>query len=363
MVLRGLFFVLLVLISSLLGVTFFHSFLLLLLFLSPCLHRCLVDAIIASWLVFCSALLECFLGMRVVISGDEIRSNEASLLLMNHRTRLDWMYLWSVLLRQSGVKMEKIILKTPLKLIPGAGWAMQVGGFLFINRKWEEDKLILDKMLDYYADLNHKTQILLFPEGTDLTERTLSYSDRFAAKNGLQPYKFCLHPRTTGFVHLVQQMQCNKHLDAIYDISIAYPDTFPQNEPDLILGEFPSEVHFHIKRHEASSLPSSPDDLAAWCAAIWRQKEEVLKNFAQTKRFTDEPSSPDRGPRFLFYATMVSWLVSVWAISWLLWSSSLAFWLAALQVAFFVYMGHFYGGFELFQADYYNRFFNRKKHS
>lgn len=40
---------------------------------------------------------------------------------MNHRTRLDWMYLWSVLVRQSGVKTEKIILKDPLKYIPGAG--------------------------------------------------------------------------------------------------------------------------------------------------------------------------------------------------------------------------------------------------
>jgi lysocardiolipin and lysophospholipid acyltransferase len=105
------------------------------------------------------ALLECLLGIRVVITGDAIRANEASLLLMNHRTRLDWMYLWSVLLRQSGVKMEKIILKTPLKLIPGAGWAMQVGAFLFINRCWEEDRIILDKMLDYFADIGHKTQV------------------------------------------------------------------------------------------------------------------------------------------------------------------------------------------------------------
>lgn len=35
--------------------------------------------------------------------------------------RLDWMYLWSVLVRMSGVKTEKIILKAPLKLVPGAG--------------------------------------------------------------------------------------------------------------------------------------------------------------------------------------------------------------------------------------------------
>ena len=59
--------------------------------------------------------------MKVVITGDEIQPNERNLIIMNHRTRLDWMYFWSVLIRQSGVKTEKIILKSILKKIPGAG--------------------------------------------------------------------------------------------------------------------------------------------------------------------------------------------------------------------------------------------------
>ena len=67
------------------------------------------------------ALQELFLGIKVVITGDEIRNGERNLLIMNHRTRLDWMYLWSVLVRQSGVKTEKIILKAPVKYVPGAG--------------------------------------------------------------------------------------------------------------------------------------------------------------------------------------------------------------------------------------------------
>ena len=65
-----------------------------------------------------------FLGIKIVITGDEIRHGERNLLIMNHRTRLDWMYLWSVLVRQSGVKTEKIILKAPLKFVPGAGMVL-----------------------------------------------------------------------------------------------------------------------------------------------------------------------------------------------------------------------------------------------
>ena len=65
--------------------------------------------------------MEKLLGIQMVITGDAIRPGERNLIIMNHRTRLDWMYLWSVMVRQSGVKTEKIILKAPLKNIPGAG--------------------------------------------------------------------------------------------------------------------------------------------------------------------------------------------------------------------------------------------------
>ena len=67
------------------------------------------------------ALLEYMMGLKVVITGDKMYPGERSLIIMNHRTRLDWLYFWSVLIRQSGVKTEKIILKSLLKKIPGAG--------------------------------------------------------------------------------------------------------------------------------------------------------------------------------------------------------------------------------------------------
>ena len=37
-------------------------------------------------------------------------------------------------------------------------------------------------------------------------------------------------------------------LDAVYDVTIAYPGQKPTNENDILNGLFPDEVHFHIKR-------------------------------------------------------------------------------------------------------------------
>jgi lysocardiolipin and lysophospholipid acyltransferase len=47
--------------------------------------------------------------------------NEKAIIMMNHRTRLDWLYYWSVVMRQGKLENEKIILKNELKQIPGAG--------------------------------------------------------------------------------------------------------------------------------------------------------------------------------------------------------------------------------------------------
>lgn len=48
---------------------------------------------------------------------------------------------------------------------------MQVAAFIFIQRKWEDDKGHFEKMLHYFCDIHEPLQLLIFPEGTDLTGR------------------------------------------------------------------------------------------------------------------------------------------------------------------------------------------------
>ena len=41
-------------------------------------------------------------------------------------------------------------------------------------------------------------QILLFPEGTNLSQSSAKKSDEYAVKNNLNKYNHVLHPRTSG---------------------------------------------------------------------------------------------------------------------------------------------------------------------
>nr|CAD7573851.1 unnamed protein product [Timema californicum] len=236
------------------------------------------------------ALLECILGTKIVVTGDYILPQEAALLVMNHRTRLDWNFLWAAMFHacQPMAHRLKFVLKASIRHLPGPGpyleelapeansWVMQMACFLYIHRRWERDKALLSRTLDYFRDIGHTYQILIFPEGTDLNIGSQEKSHHFASTHNLQRYYRVLHPKTTGFVFLAQRMKENGQLDAIYDITVGYPRTLPQSEVDLARGIFPEEVHLNIRRFPGNSIPSEEEAMKQWLETIWKQKEEDL---------------------------------------------------------------------------------------
>jgi hypothetical protein len=62
---------------------------------------------------------------------------------------------------------------------------MQYFRFVFLRRRWEEDEAILTRKLRYFRDAAKHLQLLLFPEGTDLSADNQRRDAEFARKNGL----------------------------------------------------------------------------------------------------------------------------------------------------------------------------------
>ena len=89
---------------------------------------------------------------------------------------------------------------------------MQMARFIYISRKWETDEVRIAKSVEYLG--KHSTcqpyQLVLFPEGTDLNPKAQVKSRKFGEANNLKPLNYLLHPRTTGFTYLVQQMRERK---------------------------------------------------------------------------------------------------------------------------------------------------------
>ncbi|KAJ8672677.1 hypothetical protein QAD02_003937 [Eretmocerus hayati] len=302
-----------------------------LLLISPPLYRKCAELLFCCWELYPTILME-VLGMKVVVSGDHIRPNDSAIMVMNHRTRVDWNFLWGAMYQacMPHILLHKLkfVLKDPIRHIPGPGWIMQMNGFLYITRRWEEDRGRLSRSLDYLVSLRANSQLLIFPEGTDLTPGSKSRSDRWAISHGKPTYTYTLHPKTTGFSYLVEHLQQADCLDAIYDLTIGYPDNVPQSEVDMLEGRLPDEVHFQIKRIPQNEIPKSEAGLRSWLEDSWRRKEKTLEQFYVDKKFPGKawPTSKRTPLRIalvfwtLLQATMLAMLVmsplfQLWTLS------------------------------------------------
>lgn len=290
---KGIYFILTLFAGSFFGSIFMLGPFLPLMFINPCWYRWINNRFVASWLTLPVALMETMFGVKVVITGDAFVPGERSVIIMNHRTRMDWMFLWNCLVRYSYLRLEKVCLKASLKSVPGFGWAMQAAAYIFIQRKWKDDKSHFEDMIDYFCDIHEPLQLLLFPEGTDLTENSKARSNEFAEKNGLQKYEYVLHPKTTGFTFVVDRLREGKNLDAVHDITVAYPHNIPQTEKHLLEGDFPREIHFHVHRYPISALPSTKEELQVWCHRRWEEKEQRLRDFYSGQK-SFSPTSHDK---------------------------------------------------------------------
>nr|XP_014353287.1 PREDICTED: lysocardiolipin acyltransferase 1 isoform X2 [Latimeria chalumnae] len=312
---KGIYFLLMLFLGSFFGSIFMLAPFLPLMLVSPAWYRWITDRIVATWLTLPVALLEMVFGAKVVITGDGFIPGERSVIIMNHRTRLDWMFLWNCLLRYSYLRLEKICLKSALKSVPGFGWAMQVASFIFIQRKWEEDKRHFEAMLDYFCDIKEPLQLLIFPEGTDLT---------------------------------------GDNLDAIHDITVAYPRNIPQTERHLLMGSFPKEIHFHVCRYPVATLPTSSEELQNWCQQRWQEKEERLRAFYTGERCFDAarrskipPCKSELRVLLVKCASLLYWTAFVLLAFALLYWYALVRWYCALTVVFFTLQQKAVGGLEL----------------
>lgn len=128
-----------------------------------------VALLFGAWLSMWPFLFEKLNNTKVVFSGDCVPSKERVLLFANHRTEVDWMYLWNLALRKGCLGSIKYVLKSSLMKLPVFGWGFQVLEFISVERKWEIDELMMQRKLSTFKDSRDSLWLAVFPEGTDYT--------------------------------------------------------------------------------------------------------------------------------------------------------------------------------------------------
>ena len=112
--------------------------------------------------------------MRYEIAGD-VCDDEKVLAICNHHCRLDWLYLWPLVMRHGRCGSLARDVQGPLRSAPFFGWAMQAFGFAFVSRRDRAGDLnVIQSSLAGRKPL----WALLFPEGTDLSESNVAKSQK-----------------------------------------------------------------------------------------------------------------------------------------------------------------------------------------
>ncbi|KAJ6940065.1 1-acyl-sn-glycerol-3-phosphate acyltransferase 4 isoform X1 [Populus alba x Populus x berolinensis] len=239
----------------------------------------------AIWLALWPFLFEKINGTKVVFSGDVVPPKERVLIIANHRTEVDWMYLWDLALRKGCLGYIKYILKSSLMKLPVFGWGFHILEFISVERNWEVDEPIMRQMLSTFKDPQDPLWLALFPEGTDFSEQKCQRSQKFANEVGLPVLKNVLLPKTRGFCVCLEVLRGS--LDAVYDVSIAYKHQLP-TFLDNVFGTDPSEVHIHVRRIPAREIPASDSEAATWLMDRFQLKDRLLSDFKAHGHFPNE---------------------------------------------------------------------------
>lgn len=218
------------------------------------------------------------------------RLSSRAVVTSNHQIYSDWINVWWLAYANKCPGSVYIMLKRSLKNIPIFGWAMQNFNYLFLSRKWAEDRAEIDNKMKFIASDQHwPTWLILFPEGTVVNKSTHARSKAYAEKSGLERFhpKNLLLPRVKGLQACLQSL--DNTIKELYDFTIFYPGIPPGESGEsfyrlakvYLANEGPPEVLIHIRRFEVSEIPYNDDkEMTEWLYERWMEKDEIYEKLA-----------------------------------------------------------------------------------
>lgn len=244
-----------------------------------CMH--LMNTVQFVWNAFICQLLKSLYDLKYTMYGDLIGS-ERCCVLGNHSTRLDWLLMLPLILENDRLKELRFSLKAPLKNVPGVGWSLQFLRHIFLQRNFENDKGHIRALFKFYKEHLRNIFFVLYPEGTVMWPDTRQKSDKFAAANGLKPYKHLLLPRITGFKYIYEQCLATG-IDTIYDITSVYEEKIPQDEKAFFQNGMPKEIKYFITKYNIKDVQNDPEK---FIYTVWEVKDKQMTDYYDHGRIT-----------------------------------------------------------------------------
>jgi 1-acyl-sn-glycerol-3-phosphate acyltransferase len=195
-----------------------------LLSVSPRLWRAWGDGIQrcwTGWSFLCCPRMQLMVDTNVSAEEELLRP---TLTVMNHQIDTDW-FIAMAFLEQFCPGRLKIILKSQLKYVPVLGAGAMLFGYVFVQRRWEEDKTVMNSQIRaLHAHMAEPMWLLVYPEGTTIHVEAVQKSHEFAAASKPPRPKLgnLLLPRVTGVTFALRTLREVAGDARIVDVTVAY---------------------------------------------------------------------------------------------------------------------------------------------
>jgi 1-acyl-sn-glycerol-3-phosphate acyltransferase len=236
-----------------------------------------------TWWGWCVTVGERVLGSRVIVSGDQVPRGESAILTANHQQMPDITTIMAFARSKDRLGDLKWFVKKALQKVPGVGWGMSFINCLFVRRDWTRDRDRIASTFRTILDERIPLWLVTFSEGTRFTPEKLQQSRQVAERLGVTPPRHVLLPRPKGFAASVRALR--HHVDAVYDLTIGYPDGVPTLW-QYICGQVP-RIHLHVRRFPIGELPGPEEDAVAWLQSRFEEKDRLLGHFYRHGSFPE----------------------------------------------------------------------------
>lgn len=221
-------------------------------------------------------------------------NGRTKVLIANHATDVDWIYMWMLAQasRQSG--HVKILLKQSIRQVPFVGTAMHLLDFIWIKRNWEEDEqYIASKLGLLTADAHQPLWLFVFPEGMTVNTTSMEKSRRFAADHHRPLLDYTLLPRSKGVEGILNSLGGDYD---VYDLTMnftGYSGEIPTwdmgyernkdfavpNVHKLFFGMEVGECHMDVVN--LGMVTAKGRALEQLLDERWARKDQLQREFAQ----------------------------------------------------------------------------------
>lgn len=155
--------------------------------------------------------------------------------------------------------------------------------------------------------------LLLFPEGTLVSDQTRPLSAAFAAKSGIEDMQHVLLPRATGLLFRLRALAPHMPSLKLLDVTLAYPgiprggygQAYYTFRSIFVQGVPPPQVQVHLRLYDVArdvpiGTPRGAEEaneferkeFKPWLLARWREKDALMEMQLTEGRFKSSTEVP-----------------------------------------------------------------------